>query len=97
MNFFDSTIVAGGEYVGMGKINNTIYWMLYAPKIYDDTTGDWIMAHFHRCQVVGNFTWDMNINGHKLTGIKVRAFWDTTKPAGQGFGTLFRADPTITP
>jgi hypothetical protein len=97
MNFFDSTVVAGGEYVGMGKINNNKYWMLYAPKIYDDVTGYWIMAHFHRCQVVGNFTWDMNINGHKLTGIKVRAFWDTTKPAAAGFGTLFRSDATITP
>jgi hypothetical protein len=97
MNFFDSTTVAGIEYVGMGKIDNARYWMLYAPKVYDDVAGDWIMAHFHRCQVVGNFTWDMNINGHKLTGIKVRAFYDTTKPAASGFGTLARFDLSALP
>ena len=97
MNFFDSTTIAGAEYVGMGKINNNIYWMLYAPKVYDDTAADWIMAHFHRVQIVGNFTWDMNLNGHKLTGIKARAFFDTTKPAAQGFGVLRRADPSALP
>jgi hypothetical protein len=92
MKFFDSTTISGSEFVGMSKINNAIYWMLYAPKVYDEVAGHWIMVHLAKCQIVGNFTWDMNINGHKLTGIKVRAFIDETKPANQMFGVLARMD-----
>lgn len=88
MNMFDSTTVTGKEFVGISKVNNNIYWQLYAPKVYDEVAGYWIMAHFHRCQITGNFTWDMNINGHKLTGIKVTALIDETKPSNQLFGVL---------
>jgi hypothetical protein len=97
MNMFDSLEVSGREYVGIGKINNNQYWQVYAPKIYDDVAGYWIMAHFARCQVVGNFVWDMNINGHKLTGIKIAALVDETKPANQLFGCLARFDASALP
>jgi hypothetical protein len=97
MNMFDSTAVTGKEFVGMSKINNNVYYMLYAPKVYDDVAGYWIMAHFHRCQITGNFTWDMALSGHKLTGIKVTALIDETKPANQLFGTLGRFDLSALP
>jgi hypothetical protein len=97
MNMFDSTAVTGKEYVGISKINNNIYYQLYAPKVYDDVAGYWIMAHFHRCQITGNFTWDMALSGHKLTGIKVTALIDETKPANQLFGVLMRADASALP
>jgi hypothetical protein len=97
MNMFDSTAVTGKEFVGMSKINNNVYYMLYAPKVYDDVAGYWIMAHFHRCQITGNFTWDMALSGHKLTGIKVTALIDETKPANQLFGTLARFDASALP
>lgn len=94
MNMFDSTAVTGKEYVGISKINNNIFYQLYAPKVYDDVTSDWIVMQLHKCQITGNFTWDMALSGHKLTGIKVTAFIDETKPANQMFGVLFRSDPS---
>jgi hypothetical protein len=97
MNFFDSTTVSGAEFVGMSKINNNIHWMLYAPKVYDEVAGYWILMHLAKCKIVGNWTWDLNINGWKLTGIKVRALIDETKPANQMFGVLARFDPVALP
>ena len=97
MKMFDSTVVSGREYVGMSKINNNIYYMLYAPKVYDEVAGYWIMAHFHRVQITGNFVWDFNIAGHKLTGIKVTALIDETKPSNQFYGTLARFDKNALP
>jgi hypothetical protein len=97
MKMFDSTVVSGREYVGMSKINNNIYYMLYAPKVYDEVAGYWIMAHFHRVQITGNFVWDYNIAGHKLTGIKVTALIDETKPSNQFYGTLARFDKNALP
>src|SRR3972149_7441633 len=40
------------EKTGIGKINNNRYYMVYMPKVYDDDTGDWLMVHLHRCQIV---------------------------------------------
>jgi hypothetical protein len=97
MNMFDSTTVSGKEYVGIGKINNTVFYMLYAPKVYDDATGDWLLIHLNKCQITGNFTWDMNVTGWKLTGIVIRAFADSTKPANQLFGVVARNDPSALP
>jgi hypothetical protein len=88
MNMFDSTSITGKEFVGISKINNNIYWQLYAPKVYDEVAGDWIMVQLHRCQITGNFTWDFNLAGHKLTGVKLTALIDETKPANQLFGVL---------
>jgi hypothetical protein len=88
MNMFNSTTVSGKEFVGISKINNNVFYQLYAPNVYDDVAGSWIMMHLARCQITGNFTWDMALNGHKLTGIKVAALIDETKPANQLFGVL---------
>ena len=88
MNMFDSTSATGKEFVGISKINNNIFYQLYAPKVYDEVAGYWIMMQLHRCQVTGNFTWDMALAGQKLTGVKVTAFIDETKPYNQMFGVL---------
>jgi len=97
MNMFNSTTVSGKEYVGISKINNNIYYQLYAPKVYDEVAGYWIMMQLHRCQITGNFVWDMALSGHKLTGIKVTALIDETKPANQLFGVLARMDQSALP
>jgi len=97
MNMFDSTVVSGKEFVGISKINNNIFYQLYAPKVYDEVAGYWIMMQLHKCQITGNFTWDMALAGHKLTGIKVTAFIDETKPANAMFGTLARFDQSALP
>ena len=97
MNMFDSTSVTGKEFVGMSKINNNIFYQVYAPKVYDEVSGYWIMMQLHRCQITGNFTWDMALSGHKITGLKITAFIDETKPANQMFGTLARFDASALP
>ena len=97
MKMFDSTVVSGKEYVGVSKINNNIYWMVYAPKVYDEVAGYWVMSHYHRCQVTGNFVWDNNLAGHKLTGVKIMALIDETKPANQMFGVIARMDSNALP
>jgi hypothetical protein len=97
MNMFNSTVVSGREYAGISKINNNIFYQLYAPKVYDEVAGYWIMMHLHKCQITGDFTWDLALNGHKLTGLKVTAFIDETKPANQFFGVLARFDKNALP
>jgi hypothetical protein len=97
MNMFNSTTVSGAEYVGIGKINNAVFYMLYAPKVYDDSVSDWLLIHLHKCQITGNFTWDFGVSGWKLTGIQIRAFADSTKPEAALFGTIVRFDPSALP
>jgi len=78
---------------GLGPINNNQYWMVYAPKVYDEEVGDYIAIHLHKAQFVNAFTWNMPFGDrHQLTGIVLRAFADTTKPVAQRFATLIRAD-----
>lgn len=97
LNFSPGTTVSGAEFVGMGKINNALFYQVYAPKVYDDATGDWLLMQLHKCQITGNFTWDLNVAGWKLTGIVIRAYADSTKPEAQLFGVLARFDPSALP
>lgn len=97
MNMFNSTTLSGKEYVGISKINNNIFYQIYAPKVYDEVAGYWIMMQLHKCQITGNFTWDMALAGQKLTGIKATAFIDETKPATQMFGVLANFNTTTLP
>lgn len=81
------------EKLGIGAINNNRYYMVYAPKIYDPDTGDYVLFHLHRCQFVD--AWTINMKGGEpwtVTGLKLRAFSDSSKPAASRFGTIVRAD-----
>lgn len=83
------------EKVGIGQINNNRYYMVYAPRVYDPDTGDYVLFHFHRAQFVD--AWSISMTGGeawKVTGLKLRAFSDSSKPASSSFGTIVRADPS---
>jgi hypothetical protein len=84
---------SGVEKMGIGQINNNRYYMAYAPKVYDQDAGDYILFHLHRAQFVDAWTISMN-SGEPwmVTGLKLRAFADDTKPSNQLFGTIVRAD-----
>lgn len=89
------TVVAGTgtEKTGIGSINNNRFYMAYAPKVYDPDTGDYVLFHLHRCQFVD--AWTINMKGGEawsVTGLKLRAFSDSTKPTASAFGTIVRAD-----
>lgn len=78
---------------GMGAVNNNQFWHVYAPKVYDEDSGDLIIMHMHRAQFINAFTLNMPFGSPwQLTGITLRAFADTTKPAAQRFGVFIRSD-----
>jgi hypothetical protein len=87
------TVGGGLEKVGIGSINNNLHYMVYAPKVYDDATGDYLLFHLHKAKPVDAWTIGMGVDGWKITGLKFRAFADDTKPDNQKFGTIIRADP----
>ena len=87
------TASGGFEKVGIGSINNNRHYMVYAPKVYDDDTGDYILVHLHKAKPVDAWTIGMGVDGWKITGLKFRAFADDLKPDAQKFGVFIRSDP----
>ena len=82
----------------LGKINNDQYWHLYAPKVYNEDVGDYVWIYLHKCQFVDAFTIAMTLgNPWQLSGLKLRSFVDTTKPAAQQFGMFGRSDLSAIP
>lgn len=90
-----STPVTGTDYekVGIGSINNNRFYMAYAPKVYDEDTGDALYFHLHRAQFVDAWTIEFR-QGEPwtVTGLKLRAYSDSTKPTSQKFGVIARYD-----
>lgn len=86
----------GYETVGIPQIDQNQKYMVYAPKVYDETNGYWLMFHFHKAKFVDAWTIDMPYGENwKATGLKLRAFADSTKPAKQLFGVIRRMDATL--
>jgi hypothetical protein len=82
----------------VGQIDNTQYWHVYAPKVYSEVNNEWLMFDLHKAKFVDAWTINMNYGeAWKATGIKVRAFFDETKPAGQEFAVVKRFDPVNLP
>jgi hypothetical protein len=80
----------------LGKMNNSIFYHLYAPMIYDATVSDYIWFYFHRCQFIDAWTINMSYGTPwALTGVKFRAFADSTKPSAQLFGMFGRSDLSV--
>lgn len=92
------TTVSGFEKTGIGRINNNKYFHAYLPKVYDTEAGDYVSMTFHRAQFVDAFTIAMN-GGEPwmVSGLKLRAYPDETKPADQLFATVIRYDPSAIP
>lgn len=81
------------EKVGIGKINNSAYWHVWAPAIYDESVGDYIGIHLNRAKFVDAWTIPMPFGeGWRAEGLKLRALVDSTKPVAQAFGVLIRHD-----
>lgn len=96
LKFGAVTETAPTQKMGMGKINNNQYWHVYAPKVYDEDVGDYIWMHLHRCKFLDAFTINMTFGSPwQATGIKLRAFVDSAKPAAQQFGMWGRADASV--
>ena len=84
------------EKVGIGTINNAQYWQVWAPKVYDTAAGDYIAFQLHRVKFVDAWTINMPYaNPWTVSGLKLRAYADTTKPTAQQFGVIIRADASV--
>lgn len=95
MNLSVPTVLTDIEKVGIGGINNNQKYMVYAPKVYDESNGDYVLFHLHKAKFVD--AWNMEMayaEPWKLTGLKLRAYADDSKPSTQRFGVIVRADPS---
>lgn len=98
MNLSTPTESSGLEKVGIGPINNTRKFMVYAPLVYDPDSGDYLVIHLHKAKFVDAWTIDMKSGEPwQLTGIKIRAYADDTKPTAQRFGVILRSDASALP
>lgn len=81
------------EKMGIGDINNNLFYMVYMPKVYDEDAGDYVLFHAHRAQFVDAFSISMRSGEPwQMTGVRLRAYADENKPANQKFMTVVRAD-----
>ena len=98
LNLSTPTVSTGLEKMGIGSINNNRFYMAYAPKVYDQDTGDYVLFHLHRAQFVD--AWTINMKGGDswtTTGLKLRAYSDSTRPDNQKFGVIVRSDTSAIP
>ena len=86
----------GTEKSGIGKINNSQFWHVWAPAVVDTSTGDYVAYYLHKTKFVGPWTINMPFgDAWNASGIKMRAFVDSNYPAAQQFGMILRADPSV--
>lgn len=84
------------EKMGIGSINQNKFYMVYCPKVYDTDVGDYIAFHFHRAMFVDAWTLNTPLGTPwQLTGVKLRAYADSTKPETQKFAVIVRADASV--
>ena len=98
LNLSIPTVGSGFEKAGIGGINNNRFYMVYCPKVYDADTGDYVVFHAHRAQFVD--AWTINMKSGEpwtVSGLKVRAYADETKPEAQKFGVFLRFDASALP
>lgn len=92
------TVSTGLEKMGIGKVNNNIYYHVYLAKVYDEDVGDYVSITLHRAQFVNASTINMRAGEPwNITGISLWAFADSTMPANQQFATVLRSDLSALP
>lgn len=98
MNLSTPVVGTGEESVGIGQINNTKKYMVYMPKVYDESSADWLMIHLHKAKFVDAWNIGMTLGEPwRVTGVKIRAYADETKPSNQLFGVIKRFDASALP
>jgi|GEM_PF-1177844 len=86
----------GTEKMGIGKINNQAFFHVWSPAVYNQDVGDYIAVQFHKAKFVESWTIDMPYGENwMVSGIRLRAYADTSKPSTQQFGMFLRVDPSV--
>lgn len=92
------TTGTGFETQGITTIDNSQRYMVYAPAVYNQSAAGWLLFHLHRAKFVDAWTLNMRYgDSWQLTGIKIRAYADTSKPANSIFGVIKRIDLSALP
>lgn len=95
LNLGPVTTNAGAtEKMGIGQIDNTKFYYLYFPSVYDENTGDYLAWTLHNAQFTQAWTWTYTYGQPATVGIQVTGYADSGKPSQQRFGTILRADPS---
>ena len=96
LNLSTATVGNDSEKVGIGGINNNKHFHVYAPKVYDEDTGDLLIFNLHKAKFVDAWSIETRYaDNWVVTGVKLRAYADSTKPASQKFGVIIRLDPSV--
>jgi hypothetical protein len=81
------------EKMGLGDIDNTLFYRFFFSRVYDSTAGDFVSVTGHRCQFTGNFQLQTPYAGAwMITGIEVRFYGDDDLPDAQKFASVMRVD-----
>lgn len=97
LNLGAVTTSAGAyEKTGIGQIDNTKYYYLYFPSIYDSNTGDYLAVTLFNAQFTSAWAMSFTYGQPATVTIQATAFADSNKPTTQSFGSILRADPSAT-
>lgn len=84
---------SGKEKVGIGGIDQNQHYHVYAPKVYDEINGYYLLFYLHKAKFVDAWTINMKYGEPwTTTGIKLRAYADQNKLSTMRFGTIARFD-----
>lgn len=80
------------EKFGIGAFDNSKYYKVYFPKVYDETAGDYVAVTGHRAKLMIAGEISMTYGNVWSVPVVIRLMADETKPAAQLFATVIRAD-----
>ncbi len=87
------SVGTGYEKSGIGQINQAQYYHVYSPKVYDEANAYWLAFWLNKAKFVDAWTINEKYgDAWTVTGLKLRAFADSTRPANQLFGAIMRFD-----
>jgi hypothetical protein len=92
MKLSSPTISTDMEQVGIGTINNNLFYHVYAPLVYDNDTGDLLIFHLHKAQFVDAWEISMRSGENWQFQVLLRAYAYDTYPDTQKFGNITRMD-----
>lgn len=80
------------EKFGIGAFDNSKYYKIYFPKVYDETAGDYVAVTGHRVKLMLAGEISMTYGNVWSVPVVARFQADDSKPAAQLFATVIRAD-----
>ena len=95
MGLSPATVITDQEFVGIGTYNNNQFWHVYAPKVYDETAGDYLLIWLHKAQFVSPGDWQMRYGEPWVQQFTLRGYADDTYPTSQLFGVIMRSDASV--